>query len=216
MRLNKYIALHTEYSRRAADELINQGLVTVNGQPATQGQDIAEDDRVSVKGRAISAAAEIMTVMMNKPAGYVCSRNGQGSPPVYELLPAKYRHLNSVGRLDKESSGLLLFSNDGELVNRLTHPSHQKVKVYEVILDKPLQPLHQQMISDHGVTLEDGPSKFEIEKDGSGLRVSLKEGRNRQVRRTFAALGYEVTGLHRVNFGEFALGKLLAGDIQTV
>jgi 23S rRNA pseudouridine2605 synthase len=158
--------------------------------------------------------------MLNKPVGYVCSRNGQGSKTVYDLLPPEYQQLKTVGRLDKDSSGLLLLTNDGQLAQELTHPSQQKRKVYEVTLDKPLQPLHRQMISDHGVSLEDGPSKLELERqhDGDDTKwiVTMHEGRNRQIRRTFAALGYEVIQLHRTKFGNYQLGTLQKGKLKAL
>jgi 23S rRNA pseudouridine2605 synthase len=150
----------------------------------------------------------------------VCSRNGQGSQTVYALLPPKFASLQPVGRLDKDSSGLLLMTSDGQLAHELTHPSFQKVKVYEVTLDKDLQPLHRQMISDHGVTLDDGVSKFELERlhdsDEKIWHVRLHEGRNRQIRRTFAALGYTVTTLHRTKFGPYSLGSLAPGSFQEI
>jgi 23S rRNA pseudouridine2605 synthase len=125
-------------------------------------------------------------------------------------------HLKPVGRLDKDSSGLLLMTNDGNLANELTHPSYRKNKVYEVTLDKPLQPLHRQMISDHGVMLDDGPSKFELERlaDETTWQVTMHEGRNRQIRRTFAGLGYEVIGLNRIRFGDYRLAELSPGQWQ--
>ncbi len=207
-RLNKYIAQHTELSRRGADDIIAAGQVTVNSLPANNGQLVTEQDIVEIDGVSLRPGEHsLTTILLNKPVGYVCSRNGQGSKTIYELLPANIAHLNSVGRLDKQSSGLLLMTNDGQLANELTHPRYQKVKVYEVILDKPLQPLHQQMISDHGLTLDDGPSKFQIEKQDNPqhLMVTMREGRNRQIRRTFNALGYEVTKLHRTIFGDYRL-----------
>jgi 23S rRNA pseudouridine2605 synthase len=147
--------------------------------------------------------------MMNKPVGYVVSRNGQGSPTIYSLLPLQYHKLKPVGRLDKASSGLLLLTNDGNLANDLTHPSKQKVKIYEISLNLPLQPLHRQMISDHGIELEDGNSKLQLERREEGndkdWTVTMHEGRNRQIRRTFGALGYDVTKLHRTQFGPYKL-----------
>lgn len=252
MRLNKYIASATDLSRRKADEAIAAGQVTVNGQPAEQGQDIGEGDIVSLQGRQLHAPVVKMTIILNKPVGYVVSRQGQGSRTIYDILPPEYHHLNPVGRLDKDSSGLLLLTNDGDLANELTHPRHQKVKIYEVTLDKPLQPLHQQMISDFGVTLDDGPSKFLVTKldshppvilsdsarenepkgpesvpyknrsfanaqdDGTLYEVQLHEGRNRQIRRTFAALGYTVQTLHRTHFGPYDLGNLRPSETQAL
>jgi 23S rRNA pseudouridine2605 synthase len=211
MRLNQYVARATGLSRRAADEAIRQDRVAINGHAAALGTLVAPKDTVTLDGRRITADAKPTTLILNKPAGYVVSRHGQGSKTIYELLPAKYHRLKPVGRLDKDSSGLLILTNDGELANRLTHPRYAKIKVYEVILDKPLEPLHHQMISDYGIQLDDGPSKLSLHKlDGKGLewQVTMSEGRNRQVRRTFDALGYQVRDLHRTEFGDYKLGSL--------
>lgn len=218
MRINKFIASSTSLSRRAADVAITNGRVQVDGKPAEQGTDVSTASIVTLDGRAITPAVKTITIMLNKPRGYVVSRDGQGSETIYDILPAEYQQLNPVGRLDKDSSGLLLLTNDGELANQLTHPKYQKVKVYEVTLDKPLQPLHQQMISDHGVMLEDGLSKFsisQIERGNTEYEVTMHEGRNRQIRRTFAALGYTVVNLHRTHFGTYTLGTLKPGKIST-
>lgn len=192
------------------------GQVTINGQPAKQGQDVQTGDIVRLDGHLIKPVASIITIMLNKPRGYVVSRDGQGSKTIYDLLPPEYQQLNPVGRLDKDSSGLLLLTNDGLLANELTHPSHQKVKVYEVTLDKPLQPLHRQMISDHGLMLEDGLSKLQLERraegDDKSWIVMMHEGRNRQIRRTFAALGYDIQKLHRTQFGTYQLDSLAIGS----
>ena len=214
MRLNKYLAASTSLSRRGADDAIAIGRVTVNGHTAEQGTDVSDADIVTLDGeRIVNANEEKQTIMFNKPRGYVVSRNGQGSDTIYDLLPAEYQQLNPVGRLDKDSSGLLLLTNDGQLAHELTHPSYQKLKVYEVELDKPLQPLHRQMISDHGLQLEDGISKLQLERraDGNDRRwtVIMHEGRNRQIRRTFAALNYTVTNLHRTQFGQHKLTSQL-------
>ena len=221
MRLNKYIALHTTHSRRGADVLISEKRVSVNSHPAEPGLQVTETDVVSIDNIDVTprAGTQLTTIMLNKPSGYVCSREGQGSKTVYELLPVEFERLNSVGRLDKDSSGLLLLTNDGELANQLTHPRYEKIKVYEVKLEKPLQPLHQQMISGHGIVLDDEPSKFQIEKldeSGTNLRITMHEGRNRQIRRTFYALGYEVTALRRIVFGDYKLNDLPEGEIKII
>lgn len=208
MRLNVFLAQRTGLSRRAADQAIKQGRVAINGQPAQLGQAVDEADAVTLNGQKLTDATKLVTIMLNKPVGYICSRAGQGSRTIYELLPTKYHHLNPVGRLDKDSSGLLLLTNDGALANRLTHPRYQKTKVYEVQLDKPLAPLHQQMISDHGVQLDDGPSQLilaKLDNDPTKWQVTMREGRNRQIRRTFTALGYHVNHLHRTQFGNYNL-----------
>lgn len=209
MRLNKYLAASTSLSRRGADDAIAIGRVTVNGHTAEQGTDVSDTDVVTLDGERVANTSEKQTIILNKPRGYVVSRNGQGSDTIYDLLPAEYQQLNPVGRLDKDSSGLLLLTNDGQLAQELTHPSYQKLKVYEAELDKPLQPLHRQMISEHGLQLEDGVSKLQLERqaDGDDKRwtVIMREGRNRQIRRTFAALDYTVINLHRIQFGQYRL-----------
>lgn len=213
MRLNKYLAHATGISRREADNLISAGRVTVDGERISLGAQIDDTARVEVDHKPVKQAAEHTYLMLNKPVGYLCSRRSQGGvPTIFQLLPEQYRVLKPVGRLDKDSSGLILLTSDGDFAHHMTHPSFHKVKVYEVKLDKPLQPLHQQMISDHGITLEDGVSQFMVEREGEGYRVTMHEGRNRQIRRTFAALGYTVTKLHRITFGNYSLGDIKTGE----
>src|SRR5581483_6391657 len=216
MRINKFLALATGMSRRAADSELAKGTVRVNGLPAALGQQVTATDVIAHNGRQLSINTHTTTILLNKPVGYVVSRNGQGSRTIYDLLPPKHHALKSIGRLDKDSSGLLLLTNAGQLAHTLTHPSSHKQKIYEITIDKPLQPLHRQMISDHGVRLDDGISKFELERlhegDDRQWRVTMHEGRNRQIRRTFAALGYTVTKLHRTAFGQFILSDLPSGS----
>jgi 23S rRNA pseudouridine2605 synthase len=211
-RLNKLLASHLGIGRRAADDLIEKGKVIVNGDRARLGQQVSTADTITVNGAPLvwSAAPALTYLLLHKPIGYVCSRRQQGdAPTIYSLLPAKYHHLQPVGRLDKDSSGLLLLTNDGDFALKMTHPSFGKTKEYEITLDTPLTPLHRQLISDIGVTLPDGPSRLQLErlKEGNDTkwRVLMHEGRNRQIRRTFAALGYKVTQLHRTRFGTFSL-----------
>jgi 23S rRNA pseudouridine2605 synthase len=215
MRINKFVALATGMSRRAADQAIAEGRIAVNGWPATAGQQVTDEDQVSLDNHTLQKPAGT-TIMLNKPVGYVVSRDGQGSQTIYDLLPEKYQSLKPVGRLDKDSSGLLLLTNDGALAQELTHPKHHKQKVYEIELDKPLAPLHQQMINDVGIQLDDGPSQLQLEKldDARHWRVRMHEGRNRQIRRTFHALGYEVTRLHRTQFGSYELKDLGSGQVR--
>ncbi len=218
MRLNVFIAQRTNLSRRAADQAISAGRVTINGQPATVGQSVTATDEVTLDGRQLTAPTDLTTIMLNKPVGYVCSRAGQGSQTIYDLLPAKLHRLNPVGRLDKDSSGLLLLTNDGQLANQLTHPRYQKTKVYEVGLNKPLEPLHQQMISDHGIQLDDGPSQLSLESlddTRNNWQITMKEGRNRQIRRTFAALGYGIIELNRTAFGNYNLYNIQSGTFTS-
>ena len=209
IRLNKYLAERLGLSRREADEAISAGRVKINGEKAILGARIDKTAKVCYNNKTVPFDAEFLYLAFNKPVGYVCSRRSQGdTPTIYELLPAKYHKLKTVGRLDKNSSGLILLTNDGDFVFKMTHPKFRKTKVYEVELNRPLEPLHQQMISDYGVMLDDGPSQFKVIKDDTHYIVTLTEGRNRQIRRTFAALGYHVTKLHRTAFGPYELGKM--------
>ena len=250
IRLNKFLAERLGVSRREADDLIAAGKVTINDDKAILGAKIDKNDKVCYNKWIVPFQADFSYLAFNKPIGYVCSRRAQGSTPtLYNLLPTKYQKLKTVGRLDKDTSGLILLTNDGDFAFQMTHPKFHKEKVYEVELNKPLEPLHQQMVSDYGVMLDDGPSKFTVIKDDSipsnqgefkdvttreltresrsdGYErrnsaeeitqnryiVTLSEGRNRQIRRTFAALGYRVIKLHRTQFGKYQLNTLAPGE----
>lgn len=249
MRVSKYLASTTGLSRRESDNAISSGRVTVDGEKAVLGAQMSPDSVIALDGKPVQSKGSFTYLMLNKPVGYLCSRRSQGgAPTIYELLPEKYRRLKAVGRLDKDSSGLILLTDDGDFAFLMTHPKFHKTKVYEVELDKPLEPLHQQMISDYGITLEDGVSKFIIEKldrekgladeqiaDDRNLagnreqknepqhtsrqirpsyKITMSEGRNRQIRRTFAALGYTVTKLHRTHFGKYSLGSVKNGELK--
>ena len=217
-RVNKYIAHATGLSRREVDNAISAGRVTVNGVRAAMGSQVGPADTVQLDGKAVGGGQshDYTYLMLHKPVGYVCSRRRQGEyPTIYELLSDDQQKLKAVGRLDRDRSGLLLLTDDGDLAHRMTHPKFQKRKVYEVELDAELEPLHQQMINDYGVTLEDGQSKLTLERlsddNRTEWRVMMSEGRNRQIRRTFAALGYTVVRLHRTGFGPYALQGLAEG-----
>jgi 23S rRNA pseudouridine2605 synthase len=221
IRLNKHLALQLGVSRREADELIERGQVTINNQTAILGARFHPGDTISVQGDSVADDTALRYVMFNKPVGYVCSRRDQGdNPTIYTILPDEYHALKPVGRLDKDSSGLILLSNDGDFAFHMTHPKFMKTKIYEARLDHELEPLHQQMISDHGVQLEDGVSKLMLERMSDTNRkqwkITMSEGRNRQIRRTFGALGYTVAKLHRTNFGNYSLGDMKPGEYKTV
>jgi 23S rRNA pseudouridine2605 synthase len=221
-RLNKYLALQLGISRREADLYIEKGRVRVNGTQATLGSRVSEGDTISVDGTPLDSAKRAFVYLaLHKPAGYVCSRRRQGEfPTIYELLPDKYQELKAVGRLDKDSSGLILLSNDGDFAFRMTHPKFHKTKVYEVSLDSDLAPLHQQMIGEFGVTLDDGVSKLGLMRlsdiDRRHWQVTMSEGRNRQIRRTFLSLGYTVVTLHRTTFGPYSLDDIKKGEHMLV
>ena len=209
MRINRFVALATGVGRRQADAYITDDRVRVNERAVEPGYIVKSTDVVTLDGKRLTVQ-ETTTIMLHKPVGYVCSRNGQGSPTIYQLLPRHYQQLKPVGRLDKDSSGLLLLTNDGKLAHSLTHPSQQKEKTYQVRLDKPLSEADRQTII-KGVRLSDGLSKLELAGQNYTWQVKMYEGRNRQIRRTFARLGYSVMALHRTNFGQYALGKLPQG-----
>lgn len=231
VRINKYIAERLGLARREVDDAIRDGLVTVDGEVAVIGTRVDNTNEVCYNGEIVPKEPNFTYLLMNKPFGYVCSRKMQGEvPTIYSLLPDEFIRLKTVGRLDKNSRGLILLSDDGDLAFRLTHPRFQKHKKYIVLIDRPLSPMHQQMISDFGIALMDGNSQLPLtEYDGSTeifteLRgngedvipgqpimartawyVEMTEGRNRQIRRTFSTLGYQVRFLQRIQFGPFTL-----------
>lgn len=214
MRINKFVALATGMSRRAVDKAIANGRVLLNGRIAKMGQDVTSQDSVRLDNHELVPTTN-QTIILNKPAGYVVSRDGQGNPTIYDLLPRKYHGLKPVGRLDKDSSGLLLLTNDGKLANELTHPSFQKEKVYHVELNQTLTPKDKFKI-ERGVELEDGKSALQLDGQGKDWKVTMHEGRNRQIRRTFASLGYTVTKLHRLKFGDYELDVLEIGKTKEI
>jgi len=221
LRLNKHLALSLGISRREADNLIDQKSVKINEKIATLGARFKEGDSITVNGKKIANKTNYQYLALNKPVGYVCSRKQQGDhPTIYELLPKEYHQLKPVGRLDRDSSGIILLSNDGDFTYHMTHPSFNKVKIYNVRLDVDLAPIHQQMISDYGVNLEDGSSKLQLERmnniDRKSWIVTMHEGRNRQIRRTFGSLGYTVKKLHRTNFGNYSVGDIQPGKFEIV
>ena len=216
IRLNKFLAERLGVSRREADNLIASGKVLVNDSPAVLGARLDKNDKVCYNDKIIPFEVNFSYVAFNKPVGYVCSRRAQGNAPtLYELLPENLQDLKTVGRLDKDSSGLILLTNDGDFAFQMTHPKFYKEKIYEVKLDRDLEPLHQQMISDYGIQLEDGVSKLGLARLSDNNRrewqVVMSEGRNRQIRRTFVALGYQVVALHRIQFGKYQLAGLEPG-----
>lgn len=221
IRLNKYLALEMGISRREADNLIDKSQVRINDLVIPLGARIKPDDIVTVNGIVIKKSVKYQYIALHKPIGYVCSRRQQGdNPTIYELLPKSIHTLKPVGRLDRDSSGLIILTNDGDFAYKMTHPKFYKTKIYKVRLNKELEPLHQQMISDYGVTLEDGPSKLQLERlsdiNRKEWKVIMHEGRNRQIRRTFSSLGYDVINLHRIQFGDFRLDNLAVGDFQNI
>lgn len=219
VRLNKHLAHTLGMSRREADLRIEQGRVLVNGKIASLGNVIQPGrDTITVEGNTLNGETKRYThLLLNKPVGYVCSRKQQGlTPTVYSLIPRQYHHLKVAGRLDKDSCGLVLLTDDGDLIFKLTHPKFSKEKIYHVGLNKPLTPEDKLKI-ESGVELEDGASKFTVTKLSESrnvknkpnmYKVVMSEGRNRQIRRTFGSLRYMVTHLERQAFGPYQLSQL--------
>lgn len=219
-RLNKFLAGRLGLSRREADEEIEQGRVEVDGRVARIGDRVDKNSKVCYNGKIVPFQTVFTYLILSKPTGYVSSRRRQGEvPTLFELLPKKYQKLKTVGRLDKDSSGLILLTDDGDFAFEMTHPKFSKKKTYLVELERPLAPLHQQMIADFGVTLKDGRSQLGLERLDEGRRkwrVIMSEGRNRQIRRTFGAMGYRVVKLHRVSFGNYELRGLEQGGWREI
>jgi 23S rRNA pseudouridine2605 synthase len=213
MRLNRYLALCGLGSRRACEEVILSGGVRINGRPVRELATVVDpDDTVVARGRVVRPA-QSRYLVLHKPSGCLSSRQSQGGKPtVYDLIPRDAGNLPHVGRLDAESEGLLLLSNDGALAQAITHPSRHVEKEYEVILDRSFDPaLTAKLLK--GVYLEEGRAKaahVHIE-GGNKLRVVLTQGINRQIRRMFAALGYKVKRLTRTRLGPLKLGRLPRG-----
>ena len=212
MRLNQFIAAASGLSRRAADAAIQNGQVTINGRLANVGHIVNNADHIQLDGALQKLPTHSTTILLNKPTGYVCSRNGQGNQTIYKLLPVEYHGLKPIGRLDKDSSGLLLLTDDGHLANTLTHPRYAKEKIYIVTLDKPLTAADKVKI-EQGVKVDNYISRLQLsEIHGSSWRVTISQGRNRQIRRTFAEQGYTVEKLQRTVFGPYHLTNLKPGE----
>jgi 23S rRNA pseudouridine2605 synthase len=221
MRINTFIASAAGISRRAADEAIAAGRVQINNQPAKLGDQVTDADAVTLD-KQLLRPQPAQTILLNKPTGYITSRDGQGGRTIYDLLPTELHHLKPVGRLDRDTSGLLLLTNDGQLANRLTHPSFNKRKVYEVKIDKPLITKDFVKITQAGVDIGDSRlSRLQLQAidaqpspliPNSYFLITMTEGRNRQIRRSFAALGYKVKKLHRTEFSDYKINDLTEGS----
>jgi 23S rRNA pseudouridine2605 synthase len=218
VRLQSFLARAGLASRRGSEELIRTGRVLVNGKLAEIGQSVTPEDVVQVDGRVVRVQ-RIEWVALHKPKGYVTTRDDErGRKTVYELLPAELHHLFHVGRLDRNSSGILLLTNDGEGANRLLHPRYETTKEYLVDVDgEPDSEELRKLVK--GVQLEDGVAhaesaelQDEVKEGVFRLRVVMQEGRNREVRRMMEALGFQVLRLFRRRFASIEVGKLRPGE----
>jgi 23S rRNA pseudouridine2605 synthase len=213
LRLNRYLAAAGIASRRGADELIVAGRVTVNGKPCTDFHfQPGSTDHVKVDGKLIHQRAPVY-ILLNKPSGFVCTRRDpQVTDTIYDLMPARFAALAYVGRLDAQSEGLLLLTNDGELTQRLTHPRFKIEKEYEVVLDRAATPeLAQRLL--RGVVLDGKRARAKRVQQISPnrLRIVLEQGINRQIRRMVQGFGFHARKLTRIRMGNLRIGDLPRG-----
>lgn len=222
MRLNKYLAECGLGSRRACDKLIQEGKVRINGKPAALGAEVLERDSVTVSGRAVNPPSRHTYVMLHKPKGYITSASDEkGRKTVFELVKNTNVRLFPVGRLDYDTEGLLLLTNDGELCEKLTHPSHQVGKTYVAkiegeISEDEVKRMRAGLVIDEGEAATKRSSVDVLEK-GEGytkLELVIYEGRNRQIRKMFEAVDKKVIFLKRTAIGEIRLGGLSRGEYR--
>ena len=213
MRLNRFLATAGLGSRRRCDELIAASRVTINGKVCTNfGTQPGTRDHVKVDGKLVHAVSTL-TIMLNKPAGFVSTRKDpHARNTVFDLLPKKFSRLFNIGRLDTQTEGLLLLTNDGALAQRLTHPRFKVDKEYEVTLDRAWDPVLTPKLL-RGIVLDGERAKIVRFRSLSPtrLRVILQQGMNRQIRRMFQTLGYQVKRLLRVRIGNLRLTDLPCG-----
>jgi 23S rRNA pseudouridine2605 synthase len=214
VRLNRFLAAAGVGSRRHCDELIAAGRVTINGKVCTDfSSQPGLRDHVKVDGKLVHVAPPL-TIMLHKPARFVSTRKDRHArDTVFDLLPQKFSKLFNVGRLDAQTEGLLLLTNDGELAQRLTHPRHEIDKEYEVTLDRPWDPALAPKLL-RGIFLDGRRAKIARLHSVSPtrLRVVLRQGINRQIRRMLEAVGYRVKHLVRVRIGNLRLSDLPRGQ----
>lgn len=218
MRLNKYIAHSGVASRRKADELIAAGKVRINGQPAGVGSDVKDGDVVEVNGQVIHPEKRMVYYMLNKPVGYITTvSDDHGRPTVLDLMPDIKERIYPVGRLDYNTSGLLIITNDGDLANRLMHPSKKIYKTY-VATVKGMFTMANAAVLKRGVDIGDAwktmPAEVEILRQGNAssvVKIQISEGRNHQVRRMFQTVGHDVLELERTAVGNLQMAHLKPG-----
>ena len=216
MRLNQFLAAAGLGSRRACDSIIEEGRVQINGRKVQHlATRVGPNDVVTCDHRVVRKAGPVAWVM-NKPRGVVCSTVAEGGHrPVFDLLPAMSERLFYAGRLDADSEGLLLFTNDGDLVQKLTHPRHHVAKVYHAVLDRYLEPDDLGALL-KGARVEGKLGRFERvhRLKGTQVEITLRQGLKRQIRVMLGQRGYEVKRLVRVQFGPLELGRLRPGECR--
>lgn len=214
VRLNRFLASCGVGSRRACDALIQEGRVEVNGKITVDlATRILPGDRVKFDGKMVKGQTPL-TVVLNKPKKFLCTRDDpQGRDTIYQLLPKTFAKLHYIGRLDYDSTGLILLTSDGDLTERLAHPRFHVEKEYEVLLDRTFDPASIPTLLE-GLQFPEGLAKAEsIQIEAKRrLRVILTQGYNRQIRRMFSKLGYKVTRLERVRIGSLVMPLLGVGE----
>ena len=225
-RLNKYIALTGLCSRRKADELIVEGKVCVNGNIVTElGFYVREKDKVTVDGKTIRPQ-KLEYYRFYKPAGYITTLDDEnGRKTIYDVIPPELKHLKPVGRLDKDSTGLIILTNDGDLINQMTHPSIKVPKVYIVTINGRLSEAQAKEMAE-GIEIEtdQGEKKVayadtvpvELSNKKSVIQVVLYQGINRQIRKMFAKLGFEVMVLKRIQHATITIEGLKKGQTKII
>ena len=219
MRLQKFLARAGVASRRASENLMTAGRVTVNGEVVRELGSKVDPlvDVVAVDGNVVSLSDGPVTIMLNKPAGVITTMKAQSNRPIVaDLVPCdRYPGLYPIGRLDADTTGILLFSTDGALGNALLHPSHHVPKTYIATVEGNLTDVEADRLR-QGVELDDGPTQpAEVSFPGkrrNRVRITIHEGRYHQVKRMFEAVGHPVRNLHRERFGDLALGNLKPGE----
>lgn len=219
MRINKYLAQCGVASRRECDRLIAEGKVTVNGRPAGLGDDVNDGDNIKVEGRPVSVKKNEY-YLLHKPKGYLCTvSDDKGRKTVMDILGDDVGRVYPVGRLDYDSEGLLILTTDGELAQHLTHPSNEVPKTYLVkvegrLTEADLNPIRSGIEIDGYVTKKCRAHIVETNKDYTKVELVLREGKNREIRKMFAAIGREVTLLKRTKVGELTLRGLDRGAFR--
>lgn len=218
MRLHKFLAVSGVASRRRAEQLIAEGIVTVNGVPVTTlGTQINEDtDVITVQGKVVTLSYKRVYYALHKPDGYICSTIDQGATSVLRLVPPEPR-VYPVGRLDKDSTGLLLISNDGDFTLRVTHARYGCEKEYFVVLDRELTQADCEKLK-KGMKL--GGKRLQsiqvVAVEKTSARLVLHEGVNREIRRVLGGLGYTIKKLKRIRIGKLELGSLQPGQWRAI
>ena len=221
-RLNKFIASSGICSRRKADELIESGVVFVNGKKVTElGFLVQDKDKVVVNQKLIKPVKHEY-YRFYKPAGYITTADDEkGRKTIYDILPENLNHLKPVGRLDKDSTGLLILTNDGDLINQLTHPSIKIPKVYLVSVDSVVHPHELEQMA-AGIEIEPGKKAYaditvlEADKKHTYMQITLYQGMNRQIRKMFEYFGHEVKTLKRIQHGVITLEGLKRGEVKAI